>query len=219
MRKPNPETIVVISVASILLVALIIVVHYFPVLHIDLSISRDIQSEGSTVFRKDLIYWAMVAVSWLGDMIPSGVIVVGFATLFWLYKYRKAAVFTLLSPIVVGLNAILKLIINRPRPTSALVNVVFPETNASFPSSHTVFYTVIFGFFVYMMFKATRMPMWLRILIGVFGAVMIVLVSFSRIYLGAHWATDVLGGYIFGGILLLITVKIYNRLGQTKTGL
>ena len=213
MRKQTKETIGVIGLAFLVLVILSVFVHYSPVLRLDVSISRDLQSEGSTALTKGFIYWALVLVSSMGNVIPSAVIVLGLSTLFWLYKYKKEAIFILLAPISVGLNSILKLIINRPRPTSGLVNVVFPEANSSFPSSHTVFYTVLFGFLILAAFNAKRFPLWLRVVIGLFSTVMVVLVSFSRIYLGAHWASDVIGGYIFGGILLLIMIQIYERVG------
>lgn len=216
MRKQTKEMVMVIGIALLALTVLSIFVHYMPVLRLDVSISRDLQSEGSTILTRGLIYWTLVLVSSMGNVIPSAVIVLGLSALFWLYRYKKEAIFILLAPIAVGLNSILKLIINRPRPTSSLVNVVFPETNSSFPSSHTVFYTVLFGFLILAAFNAKRFPLWLRIVIGLFSAAMIVLVSFSRIYLGAHWASDVIGGYIFGGILLLIMIQIYERVGVKK---
>jgi undecaprenyl-diphosphatase len=209
MRKQTKETIAVIGVAFLALIILSVFVHYYPVLRLDVSISRDLQSEGSTALNKGFIYWTLVLVSSMGNVIPSAVIVLGLSALFWLYKYKKEAVFILLAPLSVVLNSILKLIINRPRPTSSLVNVVFPEANSSFPSSHTV----LFGFLILATFNAKKFPLWLRVVIGLFSAAMIILVSFSRIYLGAHWASDVVGGYIFGGILLLILIQIYERVG------
>ena len=48
-----------------------------------------------------------------------------------------------------------------------------------------------------------------NIIIGVSSVVLILTISISRIYLGAHWATDVLGGYLFGFIYLGIILKFY----------
>jgi undecaprenyl-diphosphatase len=50
-----------------------------------------------------------------------------------------------------------------------------------------------------------------RIFVGAFSAFLILSVSISRIYLGAHWATDVMGGYLFGFIYLGIILKFYLK--------
>ena len=84
--------------------------------------------------------------------------------------------------------------------------------NGGIPSGHVVHYVVFFGFLLTVMIVDKKIPWFCRIIIGVSSVVLILTISISRIYLGAHWATDVFGAYLFGifylGILLTFYLKI-----------
>jgi undecaprenyl-diphosphatase len=96
------------------------------------------------------------------------------------------------------LDLFLKYAFHRTRPTSEAVKVLQELTTPSFPSGHVVHYVVFFGFLLATMFYVPRIPKEVRIVIGAFCGFLILAVGFSRIYLGAHWATDVIGGYLVG---------------------
>jgi undecaprenyl-diphosphatase len=53
--------------------------------------------------------------------------------------------------------------------------------------------------------------------LGVFSIVMLSLVGYSRVYLGAHWPADVIAGYVLGGIILTIAISLYNFLLKRQT--
>ena len=92
-----------------------------------------------------------------------------------------------------GLNRIIKAIVKRPRPPRRLQLVT--ETNYSFPSGHSMSAMVGYGFFIIQLRKCDLK--YKKIWIGL-CMVMIVLIGLSRIYLGVHYFSDVLGGYLIG---------------------
>ena len=113
---------------------------------------------------------------------------------------------TLFTPIV---NVIVKDYIRRPRPTVDLVHVFRILDSYSFPSGHVMFYVGLFGFvwfLVYTLLKRSWRRTALLILIGAF----IALVGPSRIYLGQHWPSDVLGAYLLGSLTLLVNLWFYR---------
>jgi undecaprenyl-diphosphatase len=117
------------------------------------------------------------------------------ASLFWLF------------------NEGLKYAINRPRPSPDQVMVMVYETNKGFPSGHAFIAILILGFLAYMLFKIIKSNI-IKILSLIILVFLILLVGISRIYLGVHWPSDVLGGYLFGGLILAILIYIYKKYFQ-----
>lgn len=112
----------------------------------------------------------------------------------------------------------IKLLVARPRPSADLVDVYRRVSGYSFPSGHVVHYVVFFGVIVYLTWRALRSERahgaWRRagLLAMLATSVgLILLVGTSRVYLGAHWPTDVLGGYLIGGAWLMLLVAVYRR--------
>ncbi|WP_345208327.1 phosphatase PAP2 family protein [Chryseobacterium ginsengisoli] len=79
----------------------------------------------------------------------------------------------------------------------------------SFPSGHVLFYTVFFGSLILMAINTTKLNLKIKITLIITCLAMIFLGAVSRVYLGAHWFTDVLGGFILGCILLFATGYFY----------
>jgi undecaprenyl-diphosphatase len=79
----------------------------------------------------------------------------------------------------------------------------------SFPSGHTVHYVVFFGFLWFLAFTPLRLPGLRWAMLGLLAGMML-LVGPARIYRGAHWASDVLGGYLLGAALLLGNISLYR---------
>jgi membrane-associated phospholipid phosphatase len=108
-------------------------------------------------------------------------------------------------------------LIGRPRPTANLVHVLIEEQDVhgfpSFPSGHTVYYTAFFGFLCCLVFTRVHFPVLRWPLLMVFGG-FVLLIGVARLYLGAHWASDVLGGYLLGGAVLLAGINVHSGWSQ-----
>lgn len=174
--------------------------------YLDLHISREIQEN-----QTENLNTLMIGISWLGRTPVSIAMVALTALVLVLLKYKNEALLilsTLLSGIV---GLILKILINRPRPSQDLVVLLEKTQYQSFPSGHVLFYTVFFGALILIFLHMKKIKYSLRILLITACLVMIFLGAFSRIYLGAHWFTDVLGGFIVGIICLFAMGSIYVK--------
>src|SRR5262249_31321362 len=107
-------------------------------------------------------------------------------------------------------NMLLKLAIGRPRPTEDLVNVAGLYRHESFPSGHVVFFVEFFGF-LFFLSCVLLMPGSLRRASLIVLGLLIALVGVSRVYLGAHWPSDVVGACLAGGVWLMLMIEIYRR--------
>ncbi len=109
----------------------------------------------------------------------------------------------------------LKRIIMRSRPTGGVITV----SGYSFPSAHAAMATMFFLLLIYFHQPHTRSYLKSGVLI-ILSVLAVLSVGFSRIYLGAHWPSDVLGGYAIGSAWVLIAVIADRRFagkgGQTK---
>lgn len=191
---------------------LTIVISYYPLPAIDISLMHLIQSVGNT---STLL--VMNLISYPGNFVPAliiaGVVVFTLA----LSPLRLAII-----PLALGLPADListglKELVNRPRPDPTLVAVHQIWFDPAFPSSHVVHYTVFFGFLAYLLLKTDVVKKQLRIPLASLAIVLVCLIPFSRMYLGAHWPTDVLGGLLLGGSFLLVQIKVFQKFQVYRT--
>ena len=106
------------------------------------------------------------------------------------------------------INKILKSIFVRPRPEILrLVN----ESGYSFPSGHAMASFSFYGFIIYLIYRSNIQNKYKKILY-IFLSLIILLIGISRIYLGVHYASDVLAGYIMAGIHLIIYTYLIEKL-------
>lgn len=168
-------------------------------------------------FRSPFLTSVFRLISWLGNgiIVPVALVII-FALYFFLIKKDKifALVFALTPLLGQILKSLMKNYFKVPRP-EALGCQVFTTygDRFSFPSGHTIFYVTFFGLLLYYYRKSEGVEA--KIIIP-FSLFLIITIGLSRIYLGAHWYTDVLSGYVIGGILLTAAILVYNRLSKKK---
>jgi len=113
-----------------------------------------------------------------------------------------------------AINVLVKDLVQRPRPMAGIVNVIATLNSYSFPSGHVMFYIGFFGFIGFLAFSLLKPSLKRSLLLGLIGG-LIALIGISRIYLGEHWASDVLGAYLLGSLTLVASIQFY-RWGKTR---
>lgn len=122
-------------------------------------------------------------------------------------KISKVFLINLIA--VFSLNTILKLIFLRSRPSD--INLII-ETGYSFPSGHAMISLAIYGLLVYILFKSDYKFKNIMIVILI---ILIILIGISRIYLGVHYTSDVIAGFIISLSYLLFFIEyIYPKIKE-----
>lgn len=152
----------------------------------------------------------MLAVSVLGFPPQSVLLVAGVAGTFWFSGYRTEAGFALLASASAVLTQAIKALIARPRPDADLVSVIHGASGNSFPSGHTLFYVTFFGFLAYAAYAQLKPGRFRTAVLWATG-LLILLVGPSRIWMGQHWASDVLASYALGLTYLVVLIQLYSR--------
>ena len=119
-------------------------------------------------------------------------------------SFSKEMVMLILSVLPIVTGSYLKKIISRARPDEKKVKVWVEEKSYNFPSTHAAVSFSLYGFLAFICIWYQNPPILLILAIA-----MIVLVSFSRIYLGAHYPSDVLGGIVLGALNLIALISVY----------
>ncbi len=115
---------------------------------------------------------------------------------------REALVLAAMMFALPLLQAGLKDLIDRPRPAPEFYDVRASVTSPAFPSGHVMGPTALYGFALYLA-ATTPWPPPLRIGGAAMLTVILALTGIVNIWLGAHWPADVIGGYLWGLVLLL----------------
>lgn len=187
-------------------IALTIGVLLDPLPNIDKDFSAEVQEHSNP-----LLNIFMRALSWAGYMPNSAYVVAGIIIIFLCFRYWREALFVLLSSVSALVSTVVKLLVNRPRPGAPLVHVLEKTEQQSFPSGHVIFYTALFGFIIVVMYRRKEIPKSLRLLISGSCLLLILLIPLSRIYMGAHWFSDVTAGSLLGMICLYVLGYFYLK--------
>lgn len=138
----------------------------------------------------------MIEVTALGTGTVVMMIVVVAALFLVLTQHKYSAMLLLVSTLGgLVLNTILKLGFNRPRPS-----IFLPEVHAvssSFPSGHAMSAAIVYGTVAYLAARLHR-RLWARFLVMLAAFIIILLICISRLYLGVHYPSDVVGGVAIG---------------------
>ena len=115
--------------------------------------------------------------------------------------------------LVWGFESLAKAVVHRARPPLSGALVQLPG-NFSFPSGHAVISLVLCGTLAFLVLKSVRSKVLQAVLVAV-AVVVVLLVGFSRIYLGVHWTTDVIGSWLLGAAWLSASLGAYIVYART----
>jgi len=196
-------------------VGLTLAAYFFGVFHFDLKVAFALREADNPA-----VVALMTAVSFLGDGWVPVILVFAVAAVCAMKRRWIEAGFvvaTLSSGILAG---ILKMLVGRSRPPSFTLSPqdIFLSFNQyAYPSGHVLFFVVFFGFVGYLAWKF--LVGWQRWLTVSICASLIVLIGPSRIYLGEHWVSDVIGSYLIGTFWLIILILLYRLVLYRRNGI
>jgi len=157
------------------------------------------------VHRQPDLTTPMIVITTLGGTgVMAGLALVAVAVLGWRWRWRDA-VLVAMATLGAGLLVVgLKPLIGRVRPPQ--IDHLVLETNQSFPSGHAVGAAAVLGVLAVVAVRHLhrRVP---RVAVGVAALGATVAIGVSRLYLRVHWASDVLGGWLVGGLWLTVCVS------------
>ncbi|MBC8137256.1 MAG: phosphatase PAP2 family protein [Fibrella sp.] len=148
----------------------------------------------------------------------SALFIVSIPAFAWLWRARKPVGGLLLVAAILGhvLNIGLKALVNRPRPNEAdEVAKLFETNGSSFPSGHAMTAVMFFGFLAVLLEVHVRSRPSRRLLIGL-TTFLALGICLSRVYLGNHFTSDIMGGIAAGLLFLFAWVMVYRRWGAKE---
>jgi membrane-associated phospholipid phosphatase len=157
------------------------------------------------------------AVTFFGNV--STIAVLGLAMALVLAALRRWSLLLGWLAAIIGtgiLNTELKAVVRRLRPQ--LPEPWLTEPGWSFPSGHAMGSLVAYGFLAYLLTRITPADFPRRTAVTVFAA-LVLLIGFSRIYLGVHFLSDVIGGYAAGAVWLTFCIVVTHQTQRGRTAL
>ena len=128
--------------------------------------------------------------------------------LFIVIKNRRIRISIFLNLVIITtLNQLLKRILQRPRPSEYRI---IEETGYSFPSGHSMVSMAFYGYLIYLIYKyvKNKYVKWISIMLL---SILICTIGISRIYLGVHYTSDVLGGFLISISYLIIFISATDK--------
>ncbi|MBI3077735.1 MAG: phosphatase PAP2 family protein [Deltaproteobacteria bacterium] len=121
-------------------------------------------------------------------------------------RWFSLTAFLMFGTLGAGLSELLKVAFQRPRPDAALALL----STDSFPSGHAMNSLILIGMTAFILTDIVERRA-LRVLVIAVSVVLVGLIGFSRVYLGHHWPSDVVGGYMIGGLWLALGIRLQRK--------
>ena len=172
------------------------------------------------IMQGDIIGYKMISTFLISDFVTpiakfitnfGGAIFLSIATiaLLLLIKNKKIGLSIFSNIVIITiLNQLLKRILRRPRPTEFRI---VEETGYSFPSGHSMVSMAFYGYLIYLIYRYIENK-YIKWLLIVLLSILICLIGISRIYLGVHYTSDVLGGFLLSISYLVVYISLIKNL-------
>jgi undecaprenyl-diphosphatase len=150
------------------------------------------------------VHPVMVAASFIGEPVSAAVILLGVMGATYMQKNMRLLLSEFVILLLLPLASIIKIVVHRDRPATLYVEHMWIKSY-SFPSGHAYASFLVFGFLAFLALHYVSDPWKWPLVIALIA--LIFLVGVSRIYLGAHFPSDVLGGWLLAAIVLFVVIK------------
>ncbi|HYM15850.1 MAG TPA: phosphatase PAP2 family protein [Dehalococcoidia bacterium] len=198
MPRLNPPTLALVMIAAAAL-ALTLTAATGALVPGEIRLAREVQS-ASGGHRLDAVG------DFLALPLVEAIVVLVAALIAAVRRNAPLALAAIFAAAAIALNPELKLLIARARPTAADVRVTEFPGGMGFPSGHTLAATLLYGYAGVVAWRV--LPRWAALAATLPAACAIALIGFERIYSGAHWPSDVAGGFTIGILLLAAAVAL-----------
>lgn len=195
MKKRTNITIIIILTILLLIEIILVKLNVFNTIddYIYSHASKIINNTNTAIFK---------GFSFLG----TEIFIILFCLINIIINKSRGVIITIIVFSSTLLNQALKIIIRRPRPD---INPLAIERSFSFPSGHTMIMIVIGGILLYLLWQEKRSRS-KKIIITIIITLIALSVMFSRIYLGVHYFSDIIGGITSGLLFLFISYYYYS---------
>ena len=183
-----------------------------------LALTEDVFNK--EIMQGDIIGYKMISTFLISDFVTpiakfitnfGGAVFLSIATiaLLLLIKNKKIGLSIFSNIVIITiLNQLLKRILRRPRPTEFRI---VEETGYSFPSGHSMASMAFYGYLIYLIYRYIKNK-YIKWSLIVLLSILICLIGISRIYLGVHYTSDVLGGFLLSISYLVVYISLIKKI-------
>lgn len=183
-----------------------------------LALTEDVFNK--EIMQGDIIGYKIISTFLISDFVTpiakfitnfGGAVFLSIATiaLLLLIKNKKIGLSIFSNIVIITiLNQLLKRILRRPRPTEFRI---VEETGYSFPSGHSMVSMAFYGYLIYLIYRYIKNK-YIKWSLIVLLSILICLIGISRIYLGVHYTSDVLGGFLLSISYLVVYISLIKKI-------
>jgi membrane-associated phospholipid phosphatase len=170
----------------------------------DVTVARAVQDAGIPG-AEQLAWFGWV----LGGTPAATALTLAVALMLYLRGRTLPSIMLVVTAVVLHANYAIKWMVESPRPTAEQVRVTEEANFYGFPSGHVMTAMLVYGAIFFLAPVLTQRASAQKLIRGL-AVFAILITSFGRVYSGAHWPSDVGGGYLWGSVTLLLLIGAYR---------